>query len=369
MLKKFLGSLLLFIVPLALNLAQDKPFVFGGEAEVNVTDPEGLSVREGAGLDYAIIERLPDGSIVTIISGPVESDGFVWWHIQTPAYNQGWAVEAADGIQTLIPIPMSPETEFPEAILSNSNFNFTATYLSWSPDDKYLAIANEIDGETETGETFFSTNIMIFDTESGHVKQHISLDDSPFSVEYLQWSTDSQYLGVMGATFFAINLEDSTFTTDNESIEWASEPERRLRYCCDPNPLNNLTDMILERDDLIIQAGNPATLSSPDLNLELGNSTGGLSWWEDGETVLLWSNNTDGNCLAEVWSLQAELLLQVPHCSYFTYIGGMPFFAPALSHDEARLATWTMDVGGDGWVISTLSIYEVPLPSLASEQN
>jgi hypothetical protein len=70
---------------------------------VHVIRDDMLSVRTSAGIQNAILERLADGTIVTLLAGPVEADGYLWWRVRTPRGTNGWVVESADGIQTLIP--------------------------------------------------------------------------------------------------------------------------------------------------------------------------------------------------------------------------------------------------------------------------
>ncbi len=76
----------------------------GGQAVVQTTAGDPLNVRAGAGRGFQVIARVSAGQIVTIIQGPVVADGFTWWQIALPSNVVGWSVEAADSIQTLIPI-------------------------------------------------------------------------------------------------------------------------------------------------------------------------------------------------------------------------------------------------------------------------
>ncbi|MBI5958360.1 MAG: SH3 domain-containing protein, partial [Chloroflexi bacterium] len=53
--------------------------------------------------------QLPSGSPVTLMEGPINADGLVWWRIQTADGRSGWCIEGiVDGgvyIQTLVPAP------------------------------------------------------------------------------------------------------------------------------------------------------------------------------------------------------------------------------------------------------------------------
>ncbi len=64
-----------------------------------------LSVRNGAGIQNAMLERLMDGTVATLLAGPVEADGYRWWRVRTPLGTEGWVVEQADEVQTLVPLP------------------------------------------------------------------------------------------------------------------------------------------------------------------------------------------------------------------------------------------------------------------------
>ncbi|MCE7948183.1 MAG: serine/threonine protein kinase [Chloroflexi bacterium CFX4] len=77
-----------------------RTFLIGDRARVFVMD-EGLKLRAGPGVQNRIIENLPSGTIVTIIGAPQRVGNLFWWQIRSPSGNEGWSVEAVDGIQTL----------------------------------------------------------------------------------------------------------------------------------------------------------------------------------------------------------------------------------------------------------------------------
>ncbi|MBN1680514.1 MAG: formylglycine-generating enzyme family protein [Anaerolineae bacterium] len=74
----------------------------GGRATVHVIN-DTLSVRTGPNVAFTEVERLANGTLVTIEDGPVAGGGYTWWYIRAPSGNRGWAVDYADGIVTLIP--------------------------------------------------------------------------------------------------------------------------------------------------------------------------------------------------------------------------------------------------------------------------
>jgi len=86
----------------ALN-SRNNVLQIGGQARVYVED-EGLKLRSGPGTDYALIENLPSGTIVTLLDGSVQGGRYSWWLVRSPRGNEGWVVERADGIATLNPM-------------------------------------------------------------------------------------------------------------------------------------------------------------------------------------------------------------------------------------------------------------------------
>lgn len=75
----------------------------GGQAIVQTTEGDTLNVRSGPGRSFQVVTRVSSGTVVTIAEGPVSADGFNWWRIVLPNGTTGWAVDSADGVQTLVP--------------------------------------------------------------------------------------------------------------------------------------------------------------------------------------------------------------------------------------------------------------------------
>jgi hypothetical protein len=72
----------------------------GGQAVVQVFD-DTLNVRSCAGVDCDTLEKLDNGTRVTVLEGPQVAENYNGWRIRTPSGTEGWAVGGADGIQTL----------------------------------------------------------------------------------------------------------------------------------------------------------------------------------------------------------------------------------------------------------------------------
>ncbi|MAU13429.1 MAG: hypothetical protein CL607_26660 [Anaerolineaceae bacterium] len=75
----------------------------GGLAIINTTDGDRLNMRSGPGVDFSRLARLADGATVTVLEGPVATDGFIWWRIRTVDGSEGWVVQEAEDVRTLIP--------------------------------------------------------------------------------------------------------------------------------------------------------------------------------------------------------------------------------------------------------------------------
>lgn len=54
------------------------------------TKGEGLQLREGPGFAFATLYLLPEGTLVKVIGGPVEGDGYRWWQISYQGL-EGWS--------------------------------------------------------------------------------------------------------------------------------------------------------------------------------------------------------------------------------------------------------------------------------------
>jgi hypothetical protein len=75
----------------------------GGTATVRTTGGDSLNMRSAAGTEYAIIQKLPSGTLLLLLEGPVSAGSYLWWRVQAPDGQQGWVVESADGVPTLMP--------------------------------------------------------------------------------------------------------------------------------------------------------------------------------------------------------------------------------------------------------------------------
>ena len=65
----------------------------GAYVQVSGTQGAGLRMRAEPGLDGAIEFTALDSEVFLVIDGPVEEDGYQWWHLEAPydATRNGWS--------------------------------------------------------------------------------------------------------------------------------------------------------------------------------------------------------------------------------------------------------------------------------------
>jgi WD40 repeat protein len=94
-------------IPTQTPLPPDAPvLVVGGTAVINTDDGDVLFVRANPNLSSDIVARLDDGAQVTLMEGPRESVGLIWWRVRTRDGLEGWSAQSLpeEGLQMLVPI-------------------------------------------------------------------------------------------------------------------------------------------------------------------------------------------------------------------------------------------------------------------------
>lgn len=77
----------------------------GMQAIVINVDDAPLRLRQTASLEADVVVRLDEGTLVSIIGGPVEADGYIWWELEH-ATGRGWGAERSlDGLPWLAVVP------------------------------------------------------------------------------------------------------------------------------------------------------------------------------------------------------------------------------------------------------------------------
>lgn len=64
----------------------------GARARVTNLGGAALRARTAPGLSSPVTARIPEGREVTVLEGPVEADGYVWWRVEA-AEGAGWVAE------------------------------------------------------------------------------------------------------------------------------------------------------------------------------------------------------------------------------------------------------------------------------------
>jgi hypothetical protein len=75
----------------------------GGQATVQTTAGDVLNLRSAPGRSFSRLGTVGNGTIVTLVEGPVGADGLNWWRVLLPTGLEGWVVDFVDGVQTLVP--------------------------------------------------------------------------------------------------------------------------------------------------------------------------------------------------------------------------------------------------------------------------
>lgn len=66
----------------------------GARVAVTGTQGSGLNLRAEPGTGGQVIVNAREGTILTVVEGPQEADGYIWWKLRTDAGEEGWG--AAD---------------------------------------------------------------------------------------------------------------------------------------------------------------------------------------------------------------------------------------------------------------------------------
>jgi hypothetical protein len=65
----------------------------GGYVKVVGAEADALSYRSGPGLNYARLTIVKDGTILEVLEGPEEADGYTWWRLEDEDGFIGWAAD------------------------------------------------------------------------------------------------------------------------------------------------------------------------------------------------------------------------------------------------------------------------------------
>lgn len=62
-------------------------------ATVVTINTEPLRMRDQPTLNGAVLVRLGNGTVLTVVDGPREADGYTWWMVRTEGGRDGWVAE------------------------------------------------------------------------------------------------------------------------------------------------------------------------------------------------------------------------------------------------------------------------------------
>ncbi len=81
------------VLPIETPLASATPSEISPGAQVVVqgTGGAGLNLRAAPTRSSQVVVNARDGTLLTVVEGPQEGDGFTWWKVRTEAGREGWA--------------------------------------------------------------------------------------------------------------------------------------------------------------------------------------------------------------------------------------------------------------------------------------
>jgi hypothetical protein len=80
----------------------------GSPAQVVNVGEAPLRARRGPSINEPVQARFPAGTQLTVLEGPVEADGYIWWRVEADGAS-GWSAERSqEGTIWLEPLP-APE--------------------------------------------------------------------------------------------------------------------------------------------------------------------------------------------------------------------------------------------------------------------
>lgn len=75
----------------------------GMQARVAIVNGGKMRVRKNPGFSQDILDRVPEGTSLTVLDGPKCIDGSNWWYIRTNTGIEGWMTESQNGTYLLEP--------------------------------------------------------------------------------------------------------------------------------------------------------------------------------------------------------------------------------------------------------------------------
>lgn len=258
---------------------QGNDLVIGGQATINTRGGETLRVRVQPGTSSPVLVEISKDTIVSIIDGPIAADNYNWWHIRTLDETvDGWSVESADGIQTLIPVTsqrLATYTQSPGDLIA---------YVNSDEDGHLLRIVNS-DG----------TNLRVFPNDQIHV---LALSNC------IKFAPDGSTLAFVSSAdgnniLRLLDLNNSSIlpiANNVSSFAWSLNGEQ-IAYI--PSNANEIwvRNFSLQTDTLVIQSEPNAQISR-------------LSWSPDGEYFAYYRTDTDATFRFVIQKTDGSILFE-----------------------------------------------------------
>ncbi|MBN1305767.1 MAG: SH3 domain-containing protein [Anaerolineales bacterium] len=77
----------------------------GAYIQITGTKGDGLRLRSEPGLDSELLFLGYDSEVFQVQDGPIEADGYTWWYLAAPSYDEGRSGWAAADFLGVVPSP------------------------------------------------------------------------------------------------------------------------------------------------------------------------------------------------------------------------------------------------------------------------
>jgi hypothetical protein len=227
----------------------------GAQARVINDDPNSdsvtLTIRQTPGRSGGQLAQAVEGDVLTVVDGPEEADGLVWWQVETARGTTGWVVEGlmnGDAYERTL-LAFCPDSEdrllyrVGDYIVTSARDGSAACVLdrinvpAWttfsdtrfdnvfipSPDGNAVVYADTVPGESGSSNALYRLQL------DGSERLRVT---NGINVNWASWSPDGERIAVAtGAHIGIIRADGSNYYTLTQSggirnwVEWLADSE------------------------------------------------------------------------------------------------------------------------------------------------
>ncbi len=227
----------------------------GTQARVINDDPNSdsvtLTIRQTPGRSGAPLVQAVEGDMLTIVGGPEEADGLVWWQVETARGTTGWVIEGLDneGVYERTLLAVCPETEnrlvyrVGDYIVTSDHDGGSACVLDRINVPAWTTFSvTQFDNvfiPSPDGTAVIYADVLPDGSSSPNALYRLQLDGSErlrltngINVNWASWSPDGQQIAVAtGAQIGVIPADGSSYYTLTQSggtrnwVEWLADSQ------------------------------------------------------------------------------------------------------------------------------------------------